>query len=609
MPMTRRAPGAARLVVPPAAHSVNNNYSTVRRSVPPRLAASSRMSSLLVVAAITMVCYNRLVAAEDDSPVSLSSRTLLGESSSPPPRSPPETSRRLTGEHRAPTSDGTRSAITSMDAGYARASHALSEELPLLRRKSARSLVALAPHNGSLYKPPSRRRLTQATSNYSQIAKLRASDPASFDNFGNHVAISGDTLVVGVRYDDDKGTNSGSAYIFTRDLAGSLRSSWTRRAKLLASDGAADDAFGLRVAINGDTVVVGTTAGSAYIFTRNVAGSLTAGWTQRAKLSGSDGGGGQAISGDTLAVGGYKKVRIFTRDVAGSLTAGWTFHSQVSASGDGFGRGSVAISGDTLVVAAPYYDDRGSNRGSAYIFTRNVGQRTEWWVRHAKLLAADGVVGDRFGRSVAISGDTVVVGAQFDDDRGADSGSAYIFTRNIAGNLRSSWTQRAKLLASDGVEGDWFGSALDIGGDTVVVGAWGSSSGSAYIFTRNVAGSLTSTWTQHAKLLGSDPRGGDGFGVSVAISGDTVAVGAFGDEESVSEDQNSGSAYVFATIFPPPSPLPPPPSPVRLLPNAPKLGSTLSHHSASPLNTVCFTAIYVDGVVSAFSILFRMINM
>jgi hypothetical protein len=286
----------------------------------------------------------------------------------------------------------------------------------------------------------------------SQIVKLLASDGTANDQFGSSVAVSGDTMVIGAIADDDNGADSGSAYIFTRDAAGSPTASWTQRIKLLPADGVAVDWFGYSVAIDGDTVVVGanrdddkgTDSGSAYVFTRDVAGDLTASWTQRAKLLAVDGEGG-----------------------------------------DHFGR-VVAISGDTVALGAIYDDDMGDKSGSAYIFTRNVaGDLTASWSQFAKLLPSDGAANQYFGHSVSVSGDTVAVGAYFDDDKGTQSGSAYIFTRNIAGDLTASWTQRAKLLASDGAAVDWFGYSVAIDGDTVAVGAVydddnGADSGSAY---------------------------------------------------------------------------------------------------------------------------------
>jgi len=202
---------------------------------------------------------------------------------------------------------------------------------------------------------------------------------------------------------------------------------------------------------------------------------------------------------------------------------------------DQFG-GSVAVSGDTAVIGASYDDDNGVESGSAYVFTRD---GAGVWTEVAKLLPADGAGLDWFGRSVAVSGDTAVIGALGDDDNGVISGSAYVFTRDGAG----VWTEQAKLLAADGAEGDDFGVSVAVSGDTAVIGArrddaLGSNSGSAYVFTRDGAG----VWTEQAKLLAADGADGNFFGWSVALSGDTAVIGAYGDDDN---GYYSGSAYVF----------------------------------------------------------------
>jgi len=155
-------------------------------------------------------------------------------------------------------------------------------------------------------------------------------------------------------------------------------------------------------------------------------------------------------------------------------------------------------------------------------------------VTEVKLLASDGAASDYFGWSVAISGDTAVVGAYNDDDKGSNSGSAYVFVRS-----GDTWTQQAKLLASDSAAYDYFGWSVAVSGDTAVVGAYmdddkGNNSGSAYVFVRS-----GDTWTEQAKLTASDGAENDYFGISVAISGDTWLVGAFND------DSSKGSAYVY----------------------------------------------------------------
>jgi len=234
----------------------------------------------------------------------------------------------------------------------------------------------------------------------------------------------------------------------------------------------------------------GDNSGSAYVFTRDTAGDLASGWTQVAKLTAGDGA---------------------VRDVFGY---------------------SVSIDGDTVVIGAHYDDDKGLNSGSAYVYTRDTaGDLASNWTQVAKLTADDGAAGDYFGSSVSIDGDTVVIGAHYDDDKGSNSGSAYVFTRDTAGDLASNWTQIAKLTADDGAVNDNFGYSVSIDGDTVVIGAWndddkGLNSGSAYVFTRDTAGELASNWTQVDKLNATDGAAGDEFGYSVSIDGDTMVIGA-----------------------------------------------------------------------------------
>ncbi len=208
------------------------------------------------------------------------------------------------------------------------------------------------------------------------------------------------------------------------------------------------------------------------------------------------------------------------------------------ATGDDFGF-SVAVSGDTMVIGA-----RGdeADRGSAYVYIRSGRD----WIQQAKLTASDGLAGDWFGNSVAISGDTVVVGAYFDDISPNNvQGSAYVFVKPGPG--WSNMTQTAKLTASDGAAGDRLGTSVGISGDTVVAGAIhddvgpNMNQGSAYVFVKPGPG--WSNMTQTAKLTASDGALNDGLGTSVAISGDTVVAGAVGDDIGPNADQ--GSAYVF----------------------------------------------------------------
>jgi hypothetical protein len=387
-----------------------------------------------------------------------------------------------------------------------------------------------------------------------QQAQLTAGDGASSDFFGYSVAISGDTAVVGA-YNDTVGSNAqqGSAYIFVRSGA-----TWSQQAQLTATDGAASDCFGYSVALAGETAVVGAPfdvvganaqQGSAYVFTRS--GTT---WSQQAQLTALDGaasdyfGFSVAISGDTAVVGAYMddvgangnegSAYVFTR--SGTT---WSQQAQLTAgdgnSGDHSGN-SVAISGNTAVVGAQY-DTVGVNaeQGSACVFTRGGGI----WSEQQKLTAADGHIGDLFGCSVALSGDTVVVSA-YDNDVGANvhQGSAYIFTRS-----GSTWSEEADLTAADGAAGDFFGYSVAISGETVVAGAYmhdvdaNVDQGWACVFARS-----GSTWSEQAQLSAVDGASGDYFGYSVALSGDIAVVGAYFD--NVAGHAKQGSAYVFTGV-------------------------------------------------------------
>ena len=321
--------------------------------------------------------------------------------------------------------------------------------------------------------------------------KISAEDGAASDEFGGAVAIDGDTLVVGAQYDDvDGNSDLGSAYVFTR--SGTV---WTFQQKLKNIEAVnANDNFGCAVSLSGETVLVGApgvsnSKGAAYVFIRN--GTV---WTQQTKLNASDG-----------------------------------------ASGDDFAR-SVSLSGNTAVIGAPFdtVDMKGS-QGSAYVFTRT----GTVWTERRKLTANDGAADDRFGRAVAVSNDTVVVGAVY-DTIGANTrqGSAYVFTRQ-----GTNWAFIQKISASDGAADDRFGNSVAISDNNIVVGSeydattTNSDQGSAYVFT------YIGIWHQQQKLTAGDGAKQDYFGHSVAISGDLVAVGASGDD--IGENSSQGSAYVF----------------------------------------------------------------
>jgi VCBS repeat-containing protein len=340
--------------------------------------------------------------------------------------------------------------------------------------------------------------------NWGQVKKLTAPDGIAGDAFGVGVSISGNTIVIGASglY------NTGQAYVFDRNLGGA--NNWGLVKKLTTSDGAAGDRFGYAVSIYGDTIAIGApysdgtvpTSGSAYVFERNNGGVNN--WGQVKKLTAADG------SFD---------------DVFGLI---------------------LSVDGDILVVGAIYDDDNGVNSGSAYVFGRNQGGANSWG-QVKKLTASDGAENDMFG-GVSVSGDIIVCTSYEDDDNGTNSGSAYVFERNQGGT--DNWGQVKKLTASDGAAYDDFGSQVSNSGETIIVSSYidddkGIDSGSAYVFERNNGGA--NNWGQVKKLTASDGAMGDKFGWAVSISGCTIVVSAAYDDD---KGINSGSAYIFGNHSP-----------------------------------------------------------
>jgi len=356
-----------------------------------------------------------------------------------------------------------------------------------------------------------------------QLAELKAQDTVAGDSFGTGVSISGTTLVIGA---PGHAKNEGRAYVFTKTATG-----WAQVAKLKGSDTVANDFFGTSVAISGTTALVGAYghangAGRAYVFTK------TAGaWKQVAELKGADIAANDffglpvAISGFTAVVGAYGCAKYAGRAYVFTKTAGaWKQVAELKGSdtvaNDFFGD-SVAISGTTAVVGA---SGHAKFAGRAYVFTKTAGV----WKQVAELKGSDTVVNDSFGDSVAISGTTVVVGA---DGYAEYAGKAYVFAETAG-----VWKQIAELEGSDTVAGDFLGISTAVSGDMVVVGenGIGKDAGTAYLLTETEG-----AWRQTAKLKGSDTVGGDSFGFSVAISGTTAVVGAAGHANK------AGRTYVF----------------------------------------------------------------
>ena len=329
--------------------------------------------------------------------------------------------------------------------------------------------------------------------------------------------------------------------------------------KLTDSNGQSFDTFGAGVAVSGDTAVVGAyledtegaDAGAAFIYQRDQGGAGNWGEVTKLATTGAlsvdDGFGfSVAISADTAIVaasgdGGFggDAAYIFERDQGG--TDNWGQVKKLTASDatqDNFFGYSVAVSGNTAIVGARRADP--SSAGAVYIFQRNEGGADNWG-QVKKLTASDAQTSDLFGSNVGISGGIAVVGAPFEDTEGDQTGAAYIFERDQGG--AGNWGEVAKRTDSGGEAAGGFGWSVDVSGNTAVVGASNElagvrPAGSALIFNRDQGGA--GNWGEVVRLTASVPRLADRFGTSVAISGDGIVVGAVADPAFV-----DGVANVF----------------------------------------------------------------
>ena len=364
---------------------------------------------------------------------------------------------------------------------------------------------------------------------WEEVYKLTASDRGLEDQFSSSISVYGNYAIVGAltEDEDDMGnntfSNAGSAYIYEKGNDGS----WTEKQKLVALDRDIEDQFGYAVAIYNNYAVVGawaedhdengnnsmSLAGSAYIFKRNSSGK----WNQIQKIVASD---------------------RFGADQFGS---------------------SVAIYGDYIVVGTyrEDEDESGTNTlseaGSIYIYQK---QSNGNWVEVQKVTPSDRGAGDRFGWSLAISEEQIIVGAYREDEdlsgsnTMSNAGAAYIFEKNTNG----LWVESQKIIASDRNSEDQFARSVDIDKNIVVVGAltddedetnsnFLNASGSAYIFEKNQSGN----WIEVQKIVANDRSDNDFFGVGVAISHENILVGSMSRKNSNGVDSvyNAGAAYFF----------------------------------------------------------------
>lgn len=439
-----------------------------------------------------------------------------------------------------------------------------------------------------------------------QQAYLKASNAGWRDNFGDSVAIDGDTIAVVASCEQSNGSGpdnddlycAGAVYVFVRSGG-----KWVEQAYLKPPNPDDYDCFGYPLSLDGDTLLAGSPtessdgsdpfddsapeAGAAYVFVRS--GTV---WSLQAYLkapypdAGDRFGESVAVEGDVAFIGAVREDGNGTSEKDNSLADSgavyvfvrkgttWTKQAYLKASnpdaGDLFG-GSLSASGDAAIAGATGEDSNGASQddnsfadaGAAYVFVRSDTN----WIQQAYLKASNAEAGDTFGWGLAIDADTAVVSSPTEDGDGSnqsnngapDSGAAYVFVRDGA-----TWNQQAYLKASNAEEGDLFGDefSVAIDGDRVVVGApreasagqseddnSASRAGAAYVFARS-----GSKWSQQAYLKASNAEEDEYFGYSVAIDDSTVVVGApWEDSNGSGENDNSawwaGAAYVYG-LFP-----------------------------------------------------------
>jgi hypothetical protein len=484
---------------------------------------------------------------------------------------------------------------------------------------------------------------------WSQQAYLKAPNAEADDRFGYATALSSDTIVIGAYQEDSSQTtitngttassdnsaaDAGAAYVFTRSVA----AIWQSQASVTPSNGAPGSSYGASSAISGDTLVVGAggedsnqttitngttsssdisalNSGAAYVYKRT--GTT---WVQEAYLKASnaeayDGFGGVAIDRDTIVVGATgedsNQLTITNGTSASSDNSNtnsgaayvfkrtgtsWAQEAYLKASNNitnGYSFGTVAISGDTIVVGSygersnqttitngtsSSFDGSIGGAGAAYVYTRS----GTTWAQQAYLKAPNPDWIDYYGMTVAIHGDTIAIGAILEDSNSTtitngttassdnsvvESGAVYIYKRT-----GTNWAQQAFIKSSNSEANDNFGSSLAIHLDTLVVGATGEDSnqttitngttassdnsaagaGAAYVFKRT-----GNTWAQEAYLKAPNAEANDGFGGAVTINVDTIVVGASGEDSNqttitngtTASSDNSASAAGAAYVF------------------------------------------------------------
>ncbi|KAA3638102.1 MAG: hypothetical protein DWP95_13305, partial [Proteobacteria bacterium] len=267
-----------------------------------------------------------------------------------------------------------------------------------------------------------------------QSHKLTASDGTNGDHFGASISQFGDRAVIGAPFDDDVAYSSGSAYVFDFDSM-----NWSQTQKLKALDAAQQDSFGLQTSLTADRILIGAyfdddngiASGSAYVFELN-----SGVWSQVQKLTADD------------------------------------------ASANNFFGSAVSVDNNRAMIGAFMADGESVGSGAVYVFDLIAGT----WVQSQKIFASDGEIGDRFGNAISLLGHQVLIGSLYDDVYGIDTGSAYLF--ELSDNF---WFEKEKIIPADGMSRTIYGSDVSLSAEQAMIGApfdneRGANSGSVYMF-------------------------------------------------------------------------------------------------------------------------------
>jgi len=420
-----------------------------------------------------------------------------------------------------------------------------------------------------------------------EIAEVVPDAPAPLTKYGWSLDCDGARLVVGDVGDPSR-DYIGAAYVFRLDDKGTswdlTDDQWMQEGKLIASDGSFNHSFGKAVSISGDWIVVasrhnqfGSSSGSAYMFRREDAATPADpsddAWVEHQKLIASDAvpdarfGDSLSLDGDWLVIGAPQCARgapcppgsayVFVRSEHGTPSDlsddQWLEHATLEelngSEANSFGS-SVNLFRNRIAVGCPGNDDRATNAGAVFVFLRDdrgtpFDSADDQWLLEATLTASDAAPWDVLGVGLAMSADTIVAGATFDEHKGVVSGSAYVYRLDDAGTPQAAsddtWGEAAKLLPSDGQEFDEFGWPIALNGDQILVAAhhhhaYAANKGAAYLFRRN-----GNSWVEAVQLKSRNSPSGV-LGYAVGLSGELAIVGAPFRGKSP-----TGAVYVFPT--------------------------------------------------------------